>query len=742
MRKIENENKLANIIEKVIVILLGCILLILPFPRGLFFEKEIIPVQFIIYIIFVLWTVYKIIKKEKLLINSYLTISVCIITIAYMLPVFFNYSANKTDAINYVLRYGAYLLLFIMASDLTKTKEQLKIWLYFLVISGLCAGLLGIDSLAGGQIGPNIERFFEKSMNFKLGFDSIGFQYNRLYGVLQYANTAGVYYAMIFFMLIAISILSTQKFIKIICSGLMFIMLTTLMLTLSRGAIILVPVIYLALLILLPEKDKKIEFILITIAPAILTLILYQPLQLASPIITPDAGTLSKVWMLTIVGTLITSVITFVLLLFTNSLNKVSEKTYNVVFIVIMVLVVISIIIIFATGLYKKIIPQELLDRFLQTGSQATSGRTDFYRDGLRVLKDTWLFGAGGGAWNALYRAYQSYDYASTEAHNLFLQVWIEAGLIGILGYIFMLLSALKTYIDCRKKKANADMCILLLAIIIYTIGHSMIDFDFSYFSIPVIIFFLLGTLNGINQEIYKNNIINFKTPVKYNGPSFKISPWIGTIIGCSFAFIAGSFIIARIYAVNATTIVMNKQLTAEHLMKAEEQMRKAISFNPWNIDFYIMESAPKNTDLQLNLNKLYELAWQLDPTNEGLAQLHYNAIMNAVKLSPKNPIINVMAAQFMLNRAGQIEEGLKYMDKGLKYNPMAYGRYEETANAYYEVGKFFYEQGNQKEAEIYLTRVIQIENEIQEINKRAIQPVNINENTLNYINQAKELLG
>lgn len=723
MRRI---SKTASIMEKLIYISLCVVLLILPFQRGSFFEKEIMPMELVIYSIFIVWTIYKIIQRQSIQLNSFMAIGMCILTVAYMLPAFLGYAANKTDAVNYVMRYAAYLAVFLIASDITKTKKNLKVWLYVIAALGVAVAFLGIDSLAGGQIGTNL-KFFDIGLN----------QYMRLNGVFQYANTTGMVLGMIFFVLLAISILSDYKVEKIICSGFMFVALSGLMLTVSRGAIILMPLVYIALLILIPDKSKKIELVLTTVAPILISLILYQPFQKASPVISPDAGSVSKVWTLAIIGIVVAVIVTFLLLLLTNLLNKVSEKVYNIAFISLIVIVILAVAGIWFTGAYTKIIPQQLLDRF--TSGQGTSGRTDFYRDGFRVLKDRWLLGAGGGAWNSLYRTYQSYDYGSTEAHNLLLQVWIETGLIGIIAFIGVILAALKTYYDSRKAKENADVSILILAITMYAIGHSMIDFNFSYFSIPVMVFLLLGALDGIVRGNESDTILS-----KFTG-----LPLIATVAGISFLAINICFIVARGYAVSATDIIRQAQeeatksetnISLEALTQASEKLQSATKLNPWNVSFYIMETKP-DADIQVDLDTLYTNMEKLGKKDKEILTLHYEAIMKATKLNSKNPIINIMAAQFMLNQLGDIESGLNYMDNGLKYNPMAYGRYEETANAYYEAGRVTLESGKKEQAQKYLQRVLEIENDVAKVNQRALKPVTLSENTLNYIQMAKELL-
>ncbi len=112
------ENKVLNIVDVLIYIVLGIVLFILPFPRGSFFEKEILPLEFTIYILFTVWGILKVIKKEGIEFNTWLSIPVFILPIAYLLPVILGYSANMTDALSYFMKYFAYFSVFLIASDI------------------------------------------------------------------------------------------------------------------------------------------------------------------------------------------------------------------------------------------------------------------------------------------------------------------------------------------------------------------------------------------------------------------------------------------------------------------------------------------------------------------------------------------------------------------------------------------------------------------------------------------------
>ena len=141
-----------KILQWIVNIGLGLILFILPFPRGLFFEREIVPVQIAIFAIFILWSFIKIKKKENLEIDSFLFIAVLLFPICYILPLIFGKAASHYGTLMYIFRYLSYVAVFIMLSDITRSKRQLFVWLNILALSAVTADLKGIDAGLGGII--------------------------------------------------------------------------------------------------------------------------------------------------------------------------------------------------------------------------------------------------------------------------------------------------------------------------------------------------------------------------------------------------------------------------------------------------------------------------------------------------------------------------------------------------------------------------------------------------------------
>ena len=95
--------------------------------------------------------------------------------------------------------------------------------------------------------------------------------------------------------------------------------------------------------------------------------------------------------------------------------------------------------------LLPAVLPQSILQRIMSIGNMAdssTSYRVYIWRAAVHMIRDHLLAGIGIGE-KAWYRVYPAYAYQGVEvaphSHNLFLQIWIETGLFGILIFLFFL---------------------------------------------------------------------------------------------------------------------------------------------------------------------------------------------------------------------------------------------------------------------------------------------------------------
>lgn len=134
-------------------------------------------------------------------------------------------------------------------------------------------------------------------------------------------------------------------------------------------------------------------------------------------------------------GPLIGGLIAFIAVLFSD--NKFSSKVRN--------LLTGLIVIGFLAGIVYNIMPEQFLSRYgvIPTDEE----RVGIWDSSLAAWKDAPYFGWGVGSWNEVYPRYSSVNIdaprTSSDAHNIFLQVLVETGVIGeffLLLFIFILL--------------------------------------------------------------------------------------------------------------------------------------------------------------------------------------------------------------------------------------------------------------------------------------------------------------
>ncbi|MCS7462098.1 O-antigen ligase family protein [Paenibacillus doosanensis] len=151
-----------------------------------------------------------------------------------------------------------------------------------------------------------------------------------------------------------------------------------------------------------------------------------------------------------------------------------------------------------------NLLPRTLEQRIRSIDFQQHSvlERGVFYMDSLKIIRDYPVFGAGGGAWSALYPTYQSYPYTSRQAHNFILQLWVEQGTAGVLAFLALFLYTAIRYIRAVSRLGVWQEPHLFYAI---TAGalllHSAIDFDLSFVYLASVVFLCLGGMAAIGGE-------------------------------------------------------------------------------------------------------------------------------------------------------------------------------------------------------------------------------------------------
>lgn len=280
-------------------------------------------------------TLKKIIEKNNYrLFQNVLEVFIVIFIVAAVIPLIFETYISFHASLNLILKYLSVFLVYIVARDLIQYDVKYKKrFLHIIVISGLITAIIGIDNLTTN---------FLKNILLGVGNTEQLNSENRMIGAFFYANTFGIAVALTAIIAITIFLEEKNKFIKNIYSGIIFILMSALILSYSRGTLVLTALFLIILFISIKNKTKKIEYIKLLIIECIATLIyttVFTSVQLNENHII--------VWLMAIVESIIVCLIANT----TKKLDSYLEKLNNKKIIIVAIVILVSAILFIAVGL-------------------------------------------------------------------------------------------------------------------------------------------------------------------------------------------------------------------------------------------------------------------------------------------------------------------------------------------------------------------------------------------------------
>lgn len=177
-----------------------------------------------------------------------------------------------------------------------------------------------------------------------------------------------------------------------------------------------------------------------------------------------------------------------------------------------------------------KLIPDVLEERIQNTlmSQKGLTERKVFIEDGLKLIKDNWLLGKGGNAWEYEQYNYQQYFYMATQVHSYIIQLGIEYGIIAMISFSIIIILIIRKYVT--NKDNNIEQITITVAIMLL-LAHSFIDFDMTYLYILQLFFVLLAMLFSYNQIVETQKAVGRKV-----------------ILACILSVVAISYIVFRPY--------------------------------------------------------------------------------------------------------------------------------------------------------------------------------------------------
>lgn len=214
-------------------------------------------INLVVLTIFLIYILVNIIKnKEYKIIRNNIDIFIVILVFSSYISLIFQNYANLEATIEYIIKYTSILCMYIMIRDITKKdKKYINYIINTLIISAISIFLLGLDNLTFNYS----EKFIELTNNVDVENGD-----RRFLGIFGYANTTAILMLIISIIAIGRYLKSNKKQEKILYNTIIFINISTIIMSYSRSTWIIAMIIYLVYILFLKKEDniKYIELII------------------------------------------------------------------------------------------------------------------------------------------------------------------------------------------------------------------------------------------------------------------------------------------------------------------------------------------------------------------------------------------------------------------------------------------------------------------------------------------------
>ncbi len=148
------------------------------------------------------------------------------------------------------------------------------------------------------------------------------------------------------------------------------------------------------------------------------------------------------------------------------------------------------------------VLPQSILNRFLSIGNlgdTSTSYRVHIWEGSLNLLSDHFLFGigVGGGVFSKVYPRYAlSGIEQAPHSHNLYLQIFVECGIFGLLLFLCMLLVWAKHAFTSFTGNGPKKMKLMMAAVfcgMLAVLAQGMTDYIWYNYRVTLFFWLMFG---------------------------------------------------------------------------------------------------------------------------------------------------------------------------------------------------------------------------------------------------------
>lgn len=474
------------------------------------FEGPIYWALVITTLLFIVWAVvyYKNISLDSQ--RDWLKLAVILLPLTYILSLIS--AASNYLAVNMILIQCIYTMLFVMTMYLLQNKQtnhiiqSSLIGLAYVIVGYGLLNWFGAFSFAGKLVGWFSSGVVNGVYNQAIWNDANG---PRLASVFQYPNTYAAF-LMAFLFISIFSLIRTKKVYMQMFHGFMLVpILLSLLLTLSRTGLVMMPIVFVIILLLLKPAKQILWFIYLAIS-GIGTIAILNPVNTAGLELQQQfsTGLATKGWIYLIAASIVVAIIIWLIQHWIAPKMEMKLRSWGnrkgaSLWIPLgsVLLAIIAAVLLLGTSV-RNILPDSISTRLENINFQQHSvlERLTFYKDAAKVIADYPLIGAGGGAWTVLYEKYQNNPYVSAQAHNFFMQYLVEVGIIGFIIFmsfiIYIFYQFVRSYLRRDESERESHFVFFILSMTILVL--SLLDFNMSYVFIGMLVFIGFGGMAAV----------------------------------------------------------------------------------------------------------------------------------------------------------------------------------------------------------------------------------------------------
>lgn len=623
-----------------------------PMFQGLYFRNEIYRAGLVVAGLFI-WYLWS--NREDLVLDlkklTILDMGVFGLLFAYVISTFT--AVKVLDAVDMDVKMAIYFMVYIIVVGLSVSLNDSRNLMSAIYYPGVVVSVIGLAAYAGVDItGALLD--------------------GRISSTFQYPNALGGYLGVIG--IIGTYLLATSQ--NAVCRHVLaagnLLVFTVLFGTSSRGTFIALAVAYLIFIAFQPSAYRLKIFGTLMLNLALGGIVGY--------LMGGKVGS-SVVWGYIAVMVAVSVAVDYGL----SRLGKLAGiKVKKVIWAILTIILVAGLAASFFVvdeGFINRITDIDLKDRNVVE-------RGYFYKDAFKIIKDHPLLGVGGGGWRSVYKTYQSYGYISTQVHNFYLQTWVEAGALGIVSVLLIIIGSL--WLFTRKIRNGSELSraalVTVLSSIFVIAVQSAIDFTLSYGAIGIV----LWTLFAILRSPLQGEQISSRLSDAETGSKSRVAILGGISLALAVIMLCSSLIVGFVYEEKALEALKNKDVD-----KRLNYLTMSAAFNPFYADNY--------ANLALIERKMSKKGEKPEHLKKALSYT-----TKAVMSDKGNPAYRVerINALFALK---DFDSAVKEAEMAFRLAPWDQESYNLLAYVYLSSGKHYLDEGDNNKAKVYFKKTIDI---------------------------------